>query len=345
MFPTIFDSAWLGLSGDFHFRIPTYTTMLILGWVLAVVIADRDTQKMGINRNDFRDFAIWMLIVGTLGSRVAHVLMDGFFWDYIHLCTDPFAIEGKSLPTAEACFANSQCLAAQDRGLDIGGICLPEDGLCYPQKDCFRWLKFWAGGLTVYGGLVACVIVGRILMKRYKMPVRTIMDMGGYGIPLGLAVGRLGCLGGGCCFGDICHIDGIGIQFPSGTVAYQAHFEHHYAELSAQWAQGIKSSLPVWPTQLISVTYNFAIFCIAYFWVRPRKRYHGQVLLTTVFLYAACRFGIEFIRADPRGAAFGLSTSQLIALATSVSAGLVLMRLRGGGAAKTDRPSAPDEEE
>lgn len=203
MFPTIFDSAWVGLTGDLHFRIPAYTTFLLLGFVLAVVIAHREVVRLGIDRAKFMDFAIWMLIVGVLGSRIAHVLVDGFFMDYVHLCTNPFLVAGKALGSGEPCLSNAQCLAAQASGLDIGGVCLPDDGLCYPQQDCFRWLKFWAGGLTVYGSLIGCVVIGRVLMKKYDLPVGPIMDMGGYGIPLGIAVGRLGCLAGGCCFGDI----------------------------------------------------------------------------------------------------------------------------------------------
>ena len=329
MFPTLFDSAWIGLTGDFQFRVPAYTTFLLLGFLLAVIIAHREVVKQGIDKRQFMDFAIWMLIVGVLGSRFMHVLVDGFLMDYVHLCTNPFLVEGKALASAEPCLSNAQCIAAQNSGIDIGGICLPEDGLCYPQQDCFRWLKFWAGGLTVYGALIACVIVGRVLMKKYDLPVGAIMDMGGYGIPLGIAVGRLGCLGGGCCFGALCDIEALGIQFPRGTVAYQDHFENHYDLLNAQSAAtGVHQSLPVWPTQLISSIANFGIFCVAYFVVRPRRRYYGQVLLTTVFLYAAFRFGIEFMRADPRGSALGLSTSQIVALLTSAAAGAVMLQRR-----------------
>ncbi len=328
MFPTLFDSSWIGLDGIVDFRIPSYTAAILVGFALAAWLAYRDAMRWGVDRSKFIDFAIWMLIVGVLGSRIMHVLVDGFFMDYVHLCTDPFLIEGKALESGEACISNAQCLALQDQGRDIGGICNPSDGLCYPQQDCFRWLKFWAGGLTVYGGLIGCVLFGWWYMKKNDLPVRKIMDLGGYGMPLGLAIGRLGCLAAGCCFGSVCDIDGLGIRFPVGTAAYQEHFEHFHTALDEQWRQGIRASLPVWPTQLVSSIYNFGIFCVAYFVVRPRKKYHGQVLLTSVFLYAACRFGIEFFRADPRGGIGPLATSQIIALATTMVAGWMLWRMR-----------------
>lgn len=328
MFPSIFDSRWIGIDGAFQFSIPTYFAAIMAGFGFAAWFAHRDAMRLGIDRQKFIDFALWMLIVGVLGSRIAHVLVDGMFWDYVHLCTDPFLVEGRELRGGGACVSNAQCLTQQGQGVDIGAICNVETGLCHPQRDCFRWLKFWAGGLTVYGALIACVVVGWWYMRRHDMPVRKVMDLGGYGMPLGIAIGRLGCLAGGCCYGAVCDVDWLGIRFPTGTVAYLDHFENHYALLQAQWGEGIKGSLPVYPTQLLSSLYNFVIFLIAYFVVRPRKRYDGQVLLTSVFLYAAFRFGIEFLRADPRGAALGLSTSQLIALGTTLAAGYALYRLR-----------------
>lgn len=344
MWPTVFDTEWLGLTGALSFQVPTYFAAIMTGFAGAVYIAFREAMRMEIDRQKFIDFSIWMLIIGVMGSRFAHVLMDGFFMDYVHLCTDPFMVDGKPLPSgADLCVANSECLGAQDRGFDIGSICNVEDGLCYPQRDCFRWLKFWAGGLTVYGGLISCVLFAYFYMRKFDLPVKKIMDLGGYGMPFGLAVGRLGCLAAGCCYGGICEIEGFGIQFPSGSGAYQEHFEHHHGALTEQWRTGDKQSLPVWPTQYISALYNFGIFLFAYFWVRTRKRFHGQVILTTVFLYASCRFLIEFLRADPRGGAFMFSTSQWIALGTACTAFYVLMRLRKSVDVRAESPA--DEEE
>jgi phosphatidylglycerol:prolipoprotein diacylglycerol transferase len=51
-----------------------------------------------------------------------------------------------------------------------------------------------------------------------------------------------------------------------------------------------------------------------YFVVRPRKRFHGQVMLTGAICYGISRFMIEFVRDDFRGGALGLSTSQLVSI-------------------------------
>jgi phosphatidylglycerol---prolipoprotein diacylglyceryl transferase len=324
MFPTLFDSSWIGLTGEFHFTVSTYMVAILLGFLGAAILAWRDAKEMGIERQTFVDFAIWMLIVGVLGARVMHVIADGFFWDYVHLIIDPLALEGRALSDAGACVSNAQCLAEQGRGLDIGAVCNVADGLCYPQRDPFRWLKFWAGGLTIYGSLIGTVAVGWYFIRKNGWDAGKILDLGGYGIPLGLFAGRLGCFAAGCCFGATCDIEFLGVRFPQGSLAYQHHFEAHYELLNEQWHAGIKQSLAVWPTQLISAGYALAIFLVAYFWVRPAKRFDGQVFLTTAVLYGVSRFMLEFIRADQRGEVLGLSTSQFVSIPVVLLAAWIL---------------------
>lgn len=326
MFPTLFDSAWLGLEGALAFRLPSYAVAILVGFLAAATLAWRDAREFPMERAVYIDFAIWMLVVGVLGSRAAHVLIDGMLFDYIHLCTDPFALEGRALADGASCLSNAQCMSAQTGGADIGAICNVEDGLCYPQQDCLRALKFWSGGMTVYGGLIGCGLVATWYVRRFDLPMRKILDLGGYGIPLGLAFGRLGCFASGCCFGDVCDSETFGVRFPVGSTPYQHHYDNHLEALQTQWSQGLEASLLVWPTQLISSFYALVIFAFAYFVVRPRKRFDGQVLVVTMLLYAAARFGVEFLRADPRGGALGLTTSQLISIGIAVAAVLLWRR-------------------
>ncbi|MEM1350280.1 MAG: prolipoprotein diacylglyceryl transferase family protein, partial [Myxococcota bacterium] len=268
-------------------------------------------------------------LMGVLGARLMHVFVDGFLTDYVHLCVDPMMLDGRALQSLEPCTSNVECLAEQQRGQNIGAICGPEDGLCYPQPDCLRPLKFWAGGMTVYGGLIASISFAYVYIKRRGWDFLRMADMAGYAIFFGLFVGRLGCLGAGCCFGDTCDPNHwMATTFPVGSTPYDHHFDLHHDELSAHWATGARSSLPVYPTQLISSAYALAIFAIAYFVVRPRKRFHGQVILTSAILYGVCRFLIEFFRADFRGGALGLSTSQLISIPIILGAVVTLVLLR-----------------
>ena len=56
-------------------------------------------------------------------------------------------------------------------------------------------------GGVFYGGLIAAVSVAFWYMWRHKMPLWTTCDVFAPGIALGHAVGRLGCLMAGCCYG------------------------------------------------------------------------------------------------------------------------------------------------
>lgn len=328
MFPILFDSRWIGLDGALHFTLSGYVLGIVLGFALAAWLGRREMQLWGMSARVYTDFLIWMAIFGIVGSRVMHVLADGFFVDYVNLCVDPMALKGRALASLQACTANLECLAEQQRGQDIGAICSPTDGLCYPEQDCLRWAKFWAGGLTVYGSAIACTAAAWIYARRHNVSPVKLMDMGGYGLFLGIALGRLGCLAAGCCYGDICD-SALGIVFPPGSSAYGHHLEAHTASLAAQQQQGVVGSLPVYPTQLISSAYNLAIFAVAYFVVRPRKRFHGQVMLTSVILYGLCRFAVEFIRDDFRGEILGLSTSQAVSVPLiAMAVGLLLYMLR-----------------
>ena len=74
--------------------------------------------------------------------------------------------------------------------------------VCHPiETDCFAWAKFWAGGLTYYGGFLGASATAVYLLKRDRFPFWKAADMAGFAIPMGLAFGRMGCLLAGCCFG------------------------------------------------------------------------------------------------------------------------------------------------
>jgi phosphatidylglycerol:prolipoprotein diacylglycerol transferase len=95
---------------------------------------------------------------------------------------------------------------------------------------------------------------------------------------------------------------------------------------------GVPTDVYLHPTQLYE---SFAMLLVFLFllWLHKRKRFSGQVILAYALLYSAIRFAIEFVRDDPRGDVFGLtsltglSTSQLISLVIGVSA-LIMLILR-----------------
>jgi phosphatidylglycerol:prolipoprotein diacylglycerol transferase len=131
--------------------------------------------------------------------------------------------------------------------------------------------------------------------------------MAGYGIPLGLVFGRLGCLLSGCCFGERADPP-FGMTFPAHTPPWDHQLELGLITKSAA------ESLPVYPTQLWEGLACLAIFGYLFAWRRRRQSFDGQLFFTYCMLYAVARFAIEFWRDDARGGVMGLSTSQWLGI-------------------------------
>ena len=60
------------------------------------------------------------------------------------------------------------------------------------------------GGLVVYGSFLGAVLAGAIYLRRMRIPVLAIADLIAPSLMLGVALGRVGCLLNGCCFGNVC---------------------------------------------------------------------------------------------------------------------------------------------
>jgi phosphatidylglycerol---prolipoprotein diacylglyceryl transferase len=318
---------------------PAYFTFLTIGYMLGVLLAWRESWKVpGVDPNKLLDMSIILLIAGLLGARMLHVVADGAFWDYVHMCTDPLETTGKLLRGEIPCITNDQCVQAR-----LGELCHPTNGTCHPGQDCFRAFKIWYGGLAFYGGFIfaALVAVWFIRRNRDTMDVPRVADLAGFGVSLGLVFGRLGCWLAGCCFGATAE-HGHGVSFPRGSPAWQRHVELDLITRKAQ------ESLEVIPTQLIHVFSNLAIFVITYVMFKRGRRAPGAVFATFLGLYAISRFLIEFLRDDHRGIWLGgaLSTSQLIGIPVIMVAAVIFYRLRkqkpGRDSIDDDAPEGPE---
>lgn len=181
------------------------------------------------------------------------------------------------------------------------------------------------GGLVFYGGffLAALAVIG--YARRRKLALARIGDLLVPSVALGHAIGRLGCLAYGCCYGRVLPLGtGLGLRFPVDSPAFIDHLGRGLITM------GDQCSLPVFPTQLLESGANFLIFAFL-FWYSFRKQYEGQLIIYYVLLYAPVRFVLEFFRADDRGGTLlSLSPSQWFSiLLFAIIAGIILTKKLG----------------
>jgi phosphatidylglycerol---prolipoprotein diacylglyceryl transferase len=294
--------------------IPAYFALLMLGFGVATLVGKRMALRQELDGEIIVDLALLSLLSGVVGGRLLHVVADGYFWDYVHLCTDPSRVIWHSVTSISEC-------------KELGGRWDAGARSCHAvTRDCFAWAEFWNGGLAYYGGLLLATATGVAFLRRERFPLGKGVDIVGAVMPLGICFGRFGCFLGGCCFGV--PTDGpFGLSFPAGSPASYEQYE------GGLLRDKMLASLPVHPTQLYEALGCLLIAAWLLGYAHARKRFDGQVLLQFLIAYAVLRFAIEYLRADDRGALFGLSTSQLIGVAIVMACGAAWQVLRKRGRA------------
>ncbi len=90
-----------------------------------------------------------------------------------------------------------------------------------PQQFVVTLLDMTKGGLVVYGSLFGGAAVLMLAKRIWKLPVRLVLDVVAPSMLLGLAIGRIGCLLNGCCYGGECRPETPwAIRFPVEAPAY-----------------------------------------------------------------------------------------------------------------------------
>lgn len=191
-------------------------------------------------------------------------------------------------------------------------------------------LDFLRSGGVYYGGLIGGFLAVVLTVRFYKLPFWKVADAFAPAVALGQAFGRQGCFAAGCCWGK-----------PT-DLFWGVHFTeqgHHYTGVPMYGPDN--SDLYLHPTQLIESFTMLAVFALLV-WLHRRKKFDGQVLIAYGIIYSIFRFAIEFIRDDPRGDLFGLtsmtglSTSQLVSLfVAAASVVFMIWRLRSPGSKET----------
>lgn len=149
----------------------------------------------------------------------------------------------------------------------------------------------WHGGLAWYGGFIGGFLSGILYLKTKKIPVLKALDLLAPYIALGQAIGRIGCLLNGCCYGE-----------PALWGIYCPIFKEYLI-----------------PTQIFSSFSLILIFIILRF-IQSRPHGKGDIFILYMLLYSLKRFFMEFLRGDSVEFVWGVSIFQIISLTVFLSA-------------------------
>lgn len=136
-------------------------------------------------------------------------------------------------------------------------------------------LRFRDGGLAVYGGIIASGLVFIIYSRVKKLPLGSLLDVAGFGLLIGQAVGR---------WGNFVNREAYGV------------------ETDLPWKMGLTTAAVtryVHPTFLYESLWNLTGLLLMHIFSKKFKtKYPGQYFLFYVAWYGLGRFMIEGLRTD-----------------------------------------------
>jgi len=164
------------------------------------------------------------------------------------------------------------------------------------------------GGLVFYGGLFGAVFATWLFILIKKLATWKMADVLAPSIPLGYAIGRIGCLLNGCCYGRPTDVPWA-IRFP--------------AELHP--TQGV----PVHPTQIYDSLCGIGLYMLLA-WLFQHRKFDGHVFGVFLVGYAMCRSLVECFRGDyPADKFIGPFTPAQASSAVVLFCGVVLLVVLG----------------
>jgi len=170
-----------------------------------------------------------------------------------------------------------------------------------------------AGGVF-YGGLIAASATGLWMLHRRRLPLWKVADLAAPSIALGEAIGRVGCLAAGCCYGKPTDLP--------WAIVFTDPFTHATI--------GTPLNIPLHPTQIYLSLDALSLFILLEVIDRRWHRFDGHIFWIYVLVHSILRSIVEIFRGDQiRGFLIPdvISTSQAIAAVTALAALAMLVVL------------------
>ncbi len=175
----------------------------------------------------------------------------------------------------------------------------------------FDWRRYWSKPSDIFtldtlqaagvyqGGLILALTVAALYIHYNRLPWLETLDVFAPGVALGHAIGRMGCLAAGCCWGLPTHLP----------------WAITFTNPQAGQLTGVPLGIPLHPTQIYESLTELIIFG-ALLWRMKRPHAAGEIMGLYLILYSVARFSIEFVRFHEQATELGLSLTQWIAMAT-----------------------------
>ena len=187
--------------------------------------------------------------------------------------------------------------------------------LDYYLKHLNEFFAVWNGGLAIYGGVIAGVLVAYLVTRRKRIPFPAMLDNLVYGLLIGQIIGRWGNFMNREAFGRETEVFcRMGLTAPDGTTVY------------------------VHPTFLYESLWNLGVLLfLLWFEKKGKRRFDGHCVTLYFLLYGLGRLWIEGLRTDSLYiGSTGIRVSQALSLVLMLGAAAVLLKMR-------KRPFSPDE--
>ncbi|MCM8784885.1 MAG: prolipoprotein diacylglyceryl transferase [Candidatus Omnitrophica bacterium] len=159
--------------------------------------------------------------------------------------------------------------------------------------------KLRNGGLAVEGAILFSLIFLILFSKFKNISTIKLLDTISVSVPIGQAIGRIGCFLNGCCYGKETNFF-LGIKFP--FLAKKVH-----------------------PTQLY---YSF-LYIILFFLLKKlsQKFKKGEGLIFSSYLigFSLIRYFVDFLRGDLKKTSLGFYPTQIIAVIIFIIGGIYII--------------------
>ncbi|HZT40600.1 MAG TPA: prolipoprotein diacylglyceryl transferase [Chthonomonadaceae bacterium] len=186
--------------------------------------------------------------------------------------------------------------------------------------------KVWEGGLSLHGGLLFGILFLIFYCRWKKVSLLALGDLCAPSFAIAYAIGRIGCLLNGCCYGAVCNLPWA-VRFPDESV-------HQPAPPAAPIL-----TPPSHPTQFYASLFNLLFFVLLVRWEK-RPRRDGEMFFGYIAMYGFYRFVVEMFRAGATSTY--LIPSLHLTDTHIVSVLMVLAGLIGIGWLRRHRPAVAD---